>query len=137
MVTVSTPNPKQHGLFSTRVVDRGFGACKGGERERREKSKRPVISAHKTRHVIKCTCLICKYAAVVCLIFFRTCIGSCSQQREALVCGCTSREQAEQRFAQLISARDCFRYSEPEIARRVGRLYRSMGGASARSHRER
>jgi hypothetical protein len=30
MVTVSTPNPKQHGLFSTRVVDRGFGACKGG-----------------------------------------------------------------------------------------------------------
>jgi hypothetical protein len=82
--------PKTTRALSTRVVDRGFGACKGGERETGEKQAPVIRQSHKTRQVIKCTCLICKYArllAVVCLIFSVPALVRVLNKEEALMCG--------------------------------------------------
>jgi hypothetical protein len=98
------------------VVDRGLGACKGEEDGRKASKQAAQNTTGHKMHLFD----LQYAAAVVCLIFSVPALVRVLNKEEALMCGvlvvgCTSRRNRA-RFAQLISARDCFRYSEPEIA---------------------
>jgi hypothetical protein len=116
MVTVSTRNPKQHGLSP-----HGWSTGDSGHAREKKTGGKQASKPLKNTTGHKMHLFDLQYAAaVVCLIFSVPALVRVLNKEEALMCGvlvvgCTSRRNRA-RFAQLISARDCFRYSEPEIA---------------------
>ena len=106
---------------NTRESSLHTGDCHLRNARRRETGKKQARSHQNTTDALRYPCLICMFScAFVCLIccFFSVPALVCVLNRKKVWYDGWLHKERESRFAQLISARDCFRDSEPKDASR-------------------